>query len=241
LPDRALTALSDRWTSLWITLLAETPVPTGTPTVLIPHGHYCDWFIGHQVPDVVPGRLLCFGLLRRYKGVEVLLDAFHSMTGAEVTLHVVGQPRDDSIRQEVVAAAATDPRITGRLEYVTDAELAAAIGAADLVVLPYHEMHSSGALLLALSLGRRALVPNTPATRALADEVGPGWVVTYDGTLTAAVLAEALARPRPAGRPDLSARAWGPTAQAHLTAFRAARDAVGPHPWRARLMGFSGR
>ena len=39
------------------------------------HGHYRDWFARYDQPAAVPGRLSYFGLIRRYKGVDVLLQA----------------------------------------------------------------------------------------------------------------------------------------------------------------------
>ena len=44
-------------------------------TTTILHGHYREWYGPSNAPSV-PGRLLCFGLLRPYKGVESLLAAF---------------------------------------------------------------------------------------------------------------------------------------------------------------------
>ena len=61
----------------------------------------------------------------------------------------------------VEAHCARDPRITAVLRYVTDAELVDEVGRAELVILPYHEMHNSGAILVAMSLGRPVLAPRT--------------------------------------------------------------------------------
>ena len=67
------------------------------------------------------------------------------------------------------------------------------VSESELVVLPYHQMHNSGSVLAALSLDRSVLVPDSEFNRSLAEEVGPGWVVTYDGDLTAESI---LQRPR---------------------------------------------
>ncbi len=70
------------------------------------------------------------------------------------------------------------------------------------MVLPYREMHNSGAALTALSLNRPVLVPDNEVNRELAEEVGPGWVFRYDGELTGRHLLDALAahRARPPAR-----------------------------------------
>ena len=85
------------------------------------------------------------------------------------------------------------------------------VGAAELVVLPYREMHNSGVLLVTLSLDRPVLVPSTPSNLALAEEVGPDWIYLYDGELSSAILQATLERMRAAGprpRPRLDDRDW---------------------------------
>ena len=206
----------ERRVDLVIRLSPVGPVPPCS-TDVIRHGHYRHLLGSHPRPPSEPGRLLHFGILRPYKGVGALLDAFGGTVGpagpdaggrADVTLRVVGHPHPG--QDEVVrAACARDRRITATLRHVDDAELVAEISAAQLVVLPYlGEMHNSGALLAALSLDRPVLVPRSATNTALAEEVGPGWVHQYDGPMTARVLSEALAATAspPGAPPRLLAR-----------------------------------
>jgi beta-1,4-mannosyltransferase len=74
------------------------------------------------------------------------------------------------------------PRVRLTLRHADDDELVEAVGEAQVVVLPYRQMHNSGALLLALSLDRRVLVPSGPVTDELAARVGEHWVCTADLT-----------------------------------------------------------
>ena len=90
-------------------------------------------------------------------------------------------------------------------------------------MLPYREMHNSGSVLAALSLDRPVLVPANHVNDLLAREVGPGWVLTYDGALAAEDIEAALARlaERPVeGSPDLTGRDWSKAGADHLAAFR---------------------
>jgi beta-1,4-mannosyltransferase len=80
-------------------------------------------------------------------------------------------------------------------------------------------MHNSGALILALSLRRPALVPRTPTTEALSAEVGEGWIHLYDGDLNAADLAIALHAQAPTTPPDLTARDWFAIGEQHVRAY----------------------
>jgi beta-1,4-mannosyltransferase len=224
-----LLRLAERSTTLWIRLNDTTPAPAGARSVTIPHGHYRDWFARFPEPAPRPGHLAFVGLVRRYKGVTGLLEAFAETAAQEPdwTLRVAGRPSTDELADELRTAAAADPRVSLALQFLSDAELVQEMGAAELVVLPYREMHNSGGALAALSLDRPVLVPDNEVNRLLAEEVGPGWVFRYDGTLTGPDLVTALAARRSsaaADRPDLSAREWAAAGRAHLEAYRAARS-----------------
>ena len=202
---------------------------TDPATDIILHGHYRDWFAERKVPSSVSGRLLCFGLIRPYKGVETLIEAFHKLPDGSATLRIVGRPVGPAMRQVVEDACAADARTSARLEYVGDEVLAKEIGEAQCVVLPYRDMQNSGALLLALSLARPVLVPRSDANVALATEVGDEWVRLYDGALSADILAEALhvlGEPRRQPVPDLSRRDWPRLGMQHHATYVAALGAA---------------
>ncbi len=137
-------------------------------------------------------------------------------------MRILGSPNSVELRQSIEAAERADRRISAVLQYVDDEALVRDIGEAELVVLPYTELHNSGAVLLALSLDRPVLVPETATTTALATEVGPGWVLTYRGELDAQTLRDGLERCRSGGRiarPDLSARDWPALGRQHRAAY----------------------
>jgi beta-1,4-mannosyltransferase len=222
--ERLLLRWCVRRTTLWIKLNDATPLPRPGPSAVVPHGHYVDWFARHPVPPAEGHRILNFGLIRPYKGIEAMLAAFEALPDPKARLRVVGRPIAPGLGDPVLAACARDERIGARLEYVDDPELVAELGAAELVVLPYQQMHNSGAVLLALSLARPVLVPDAPVTRALAAEVGEDWVRTFGGELDAAELAAALdwAGRQRAGAPDLGRRDWPAVAAGHLVAYESA-------------------
>lgn len=211
----------DRMTRRWIRINAVTPPrPPFTDTIL--HGHYSDWFAGFAQPPSQRGRLLHFGLIRPYKGVETLIDVVRAMPDPTLQLRICGNPATPDMRATVQAACAADPRISAHLAYVDDEELAREVGLSELVVLPYRQMHNSGTLLLALSLHRPVLAPWSESNAAVAEEVGPGWVHLYRGELDAQVLADALARLRDTARgaaPDLSRRDWSKIGLQHYRTY----------------------
>jgi glycosyltransferase involved in cell wall biosynthesis len=120
--------------------------------------------------------VLCFGLLRPYKGVDVLLDAWRrARLPAGARLWIAGMPRMDVAALRAAAA----PSVRFALRFISGAELAGAFRAADLVVLPYREIDQSGVLFTALAFGRPLLLtavggfPEIAATGA-AELVAPG-------------------------------------------------------------------
>jgi glycosyltransferase involved in cell wall biosynthesis len=224
--ERWILGLIERWTDLRIVLNRTTPVPDGSESALIPHGHYRDWFEEYPHPEAVEGRLGYAGLIRRYKGVEELIASFRETSDPSISLTVAGKPSSADLRHAVEEAAREDHRIDAVLHFLDDAELVGVLSSSQLVVLPYLFMHNSGGVLAALSVDRPVLVPDNEVNRDLSAEVGAGWVQTFTPPLSKTHLESALRKivstPR-AARPDLRARDWSHVGAAHLDAFRRAR------------------
>jgi glycosyltransferase involved in cell wall biosynthesis len=96
--------------------------------------------------------VLCFGLMRPYKGIDVLLEAWREIEDAE--LWIAGMPRMDI--SALRAGAPPSVRFVPR--FITDSELPAYFQRADLVVLPYREIDQSGVLFTALAFGKPLLL-----------------------------------------------------------------------------------
>ncbi len=224
--ERWILGLLERWTDLRIVLNSTTPVPEGSAWALIPHGHYRDWFEQYPHAEAVEGRLGYAGLIRRYKGVEELIAAFQETSDPSISLTVAGKPSSSDLRDAVDAASQEDRRIRTILHFLDDAELVEVLSSSQVVVLPYLFMHNSGGVLAALSVDRPVLVPDNEVNRALAAEVGEGWVLTFAPPLASSHLESAIravaSAPR-LDRPDLSAREWSYAGPAHRDAFRRAR------------------
>lgn len=223
--ERRLLQAIERRADVRIVLNAKTDTQ-GAPGVLIPHGHYRDWFADVETVPAVPDTLAFVGLVRRYKGVEQLLETFSATAGShpELRLRVCGNPTSDEIADVVGELAARDPRIELDLRFLSEEDFARSIMEARGLVLPYRFMHNSGAVLAALSLQRPVLVPDNDVNRALAEEVGPGWVHLFRGDLQPQDLLsfhESL-KQLVESPPRLGGRDWTHTAEAHETAYRQA-------------------
>ncbi|RIJ55722.1 glycosyl transferase, partial [Clavibacter lycopersici] len=222
--ERAILRLMERRTTLWIHLNEDTPQRRDRLHETIVHGHYRDWYARHPQPDPVHGRLGYFGLIRRYKGVDRLLRAFRGMP-EDASLRAGGRPSSAELASSLEDLAAGDDRIALDLRFLDDAEVVDIVRSAELVVLPYREMHNSGGALTTLSLDRPVLLPQNHVNQRLAEETGPGWVHQYAGELTAEAIQAALAavRAMPASaRPDLSRREWPEVGERHVAAYRRA-------------------
>jgi glycosyltransferase involved in cell wall biosynthesis len=124
----------------------------------IPHGSF-DYLTRLPEEKPLPPELegaegpviLSFGLLRPYKGLENLLEAFSEVPGAE--LWIVGNPRM-SIEPLRELAALSGARVRFVTRFVEDAEIPAIFRAADVVVLPYLDAEHSGVLYTGLAFGK---------------------------------------------------------------------------------------
>ncbi|QUD87916.1 glycosyltransferase [Phenylobacterium montanum] len=102
-----------------------------------------------------PGRfrVLLWGAVKRYKGVEDLVEAVIRARKIvpEIELHIVGKPfYDISETIQKVKDQGQEDHITFDLEFKTEEALDAEIRACDLMALPYHEIDASGAFSTSL-------------------------------------------------------------------------------------------
>ncbi len=122
---------------------------------VIPHGVFTHLA---EAPPQLPAFqtdkpvVLCFGLMRPYKGIDVLLQAWRGIEDAE--LWIVGMPRMDISQLRAIAPA--NVRFVTR--FIADAELPSYFQRADVVVLPYREIDQSGVLFTALAFGKPLLL-----------------------------------------------------------------------------------
>lgn len=119
---------------------------------------------------------LFLGAIRPYKGIDHLIATFRRLP-EDARLVIAGKPWRDTFVAELRTAVGDDRRIALRPHFVPDDELQRYFNAADVVVLPYAKVLSSGSALLALSFGRAIVAPRTGC---LAEDVTPDVGVLYD-------------------------------------------------------------
>jgi len=214
----AIVALSEYGASL---LREEGKVPAERVHV-IPHGAF-DHLARMPEEAPLPKELaategpvvLCFGLIRPYKGIDVLIDAFREIEGAE--LWIVGRPLGMATGDLRERAAGSHSPIRFVERFVDDSELPSYFRRADVVALPYRDAEQSGVLYTALAFGKPVVMTNVGGFPEVA-ATGAGTIVPpNDPRALGAALAELL------GDAGMRAR----------LAEASAAAAAGPYSWDA--------
>jgi glycosyltransferase involved in cell wall biosynthesis len=172
-----------------------------------------------ELPQTDLPVVLCFGLIRPYKGLELLLEAWEGITGAE--LWVVGRPMMPIDR--TIASAPPGVRFVPR--FVSDAEQAAIYQRADIAVLPYERgdrFGFSGVLATALGAGKAIVLADVGGLAEVAELGAARLVAAGQSAPLRSALTELIASPE--DRAALSAAAL--TAAAEVYSWEAAAKAT---------------
>jgi len=160
-----------------------------------------------ELPDTDLPVVLCFGLIRPYKGIDQLLRAWRGITGAQ--LWIVGRPMMDL----APLAGLAPPGVQFLPRFVTASEQAALYDRADIAVLPYERSERfgfSGVLATALGAGKAIILSDVGG---LAEVAGPDpadpavWLVPPgDEEALHAALSELISAPAVRARLAAAAR-----------------------------------
>lgn len=139
-------------------LLALSP---SKPHIILPHplsdqfGQPLDIQASRRELGLDPDRktLLFFGLIRDYKGLDILLDAFNLLDDG-FQLVIAGEPYGSFEKYAAqIEASPAKEHIHVFPDFISDAEVGKYFSAADLVVLPYRSATQSGVSPVAVNFG----------------------------------------------------------------------------------------
>jgi beta-1,4-mannosyltransferase len=181
----------------------------GVPTVVVPHGHYRDYYTAPPKAAILRRELkldhrpalLCFGLIRPYKNLPGIIRAWRKLPEPRPQLVIAGRPIDSEIAEVIKKEAGDSKDVHLLLRFIHEDEVPTIFAIADVVLMPYmaRSALNSGVAHLAFSLNRPAVLNDTPANRDLRDVFGGEWVWLCDGTpedaLRTALVAGATTRP----------------------------------------------
>ncbi len=153
----------------------------GAPYRRVPHPFYAQFDRGRFTRATARARLgleadgevvLFFGYVRRYKGLDTLLEAWPAVRARRpaATLVVAGDFYEDPAPYRALATKAGDS-VRLREGYQSDEDVEALFRAADVVVLPYRSATQSGVTHVAYALGVPVI---TTDVGGLAETVRPG-------------------------------------------------------------------
>jgi glycosyltransferase involved in cell wall biosynthesis len=155
--------------------------PSPSKVTCIPHGHYIGWY-----PNTVPREqareqldlpqdalvYAFLGQIRTYKNVPLLIDSFRQIRERAAHLLIAGHTTDTSLRQTIQRQVQNIRNVSFYDDYVPDEEIQLYLKAADVVVLPYRDILTSGAAILAMSFGLPIIAPDTGGLPGLVGEDG---------------------------------------------------------------------
>lgn len=153
------------------------------PYTVIPHPLYTHF--GQKLPrkdalealGLDPGKktLLFFGLIRHYKGLDILLDAF-GMLDDSYQLIIAGEPYGsfEPYEKQIKELGKAKDRIVTDLKYIRDSQVKKYFSGADLCVLPYRSATQSGVSAVSFHFEVPMLVTDTGGLKEMIADTGTG-------------------------------------------------------------------
>ncbi|MBT2134256.1 glycosyltransferase [Croceibacterium sp. LX-88] len=167
------------------------------PICVIPHPIFTDFpEAQHTLPRRGRLELLCFGLVRHYKGVDIALRALAHPGLEGVHLTVAGEIWEG---EKDIRALAQSRALDGRVElvsrYVSDVEAAEYFVRCDAVLAPYRSVSGSGVLAVAQHYRRPVIAADLPGFSGLIEHGKNGWLFpTEDEAALARLLRDRVSR-----------------------------------------------
>ena len=132
-----------------------------------------------------PGKknLLFFGLIREYKGLDILLEAFKLLPD-DYQLIIAGEPYGSFDKYKKIIRSmpeSAQERISMDLKYIKDSEVTDYFSAADLAVLPYRSATQSGISSVSYHFEVPMIVTDVGGLKETIGDRGTG-IVASEGT-----------------------------------------------------------
>lgn len=148
---------------------------------VIPHGNYIDYYenkidrVEARTALNIPHSSLVFlflGRIEGYKGVVEMIDAFKQLHHKEAQLVIAGKPETEQLEELLKQKIAGDDNIQLISGFVPDDQIQVYMNACDVVMFPYLDILTSGAVLLAMSFSRVCIAPRKSCFTEVLDDSG---------------------------------------------------------------------
>lgn len=207
----------------------------GATRPLIPYTHppfVFDLPPGTRPPG--PPRLLFFGRLLQYKGLDLLARAIHLLPpSTEVVIRVVGRGPDSPYLEALRACRG----VTVENHWVPETEIGALLGWADALILPYREASQSGVAAAAVAAGRTVIATRVGGLREQLSGTPQVVLCEPEPASLARAIGHWLEAPLRTWQPTDAPTLWRQAASALLSAMDAAFSPSPPRPPTAALDG----
>ena len=131
-----------------------------------------------------------------YKQVEWFVEAFRAAELEDAALVVAGLVMHEPAARAVREAAARDARVKPVLEFIPDDRVSELFAASDAAICPRQDGGTSGALMLALSMGVPGIVAAVPSYEEITAGEAAAWLYTpHDLHSVSAALERAASDP----------------------------------------------
>ncbi len=122
-----------------------------------------------NVNDIV---FIYFGQVRPYKGIPELIETFKRLKDERCKLLIIGKPLNDEIAESIKNSCVKNGNIITILTFVPDDDIQIYMNAADVVVLPFKDILTSGSAILSMSFGKPIIIPISGCMSDTLDEKG---------------------------------------------------------------------
>jgi glycosyltransferase involved in cell wall biosynthesis len=158
----------DRQTAAAVEELYEVPKER---IIVCPHGTYRGYYpdtvksvearkkLGIREDEFV---FLFLGLIRKYKGLENLLEIFGRLSEKyrNIRLIIAGRVFEDELADKIREEVLLNRQLSFVPRFIPDEEIQNFFAASQITVLPFSKISTSGSAILSLSFGKPVIVPN---------------------------------------------------------------------------------
>lgn len=148
---------------------------------VIPHGNYLNVYSNSLSQNEARSLLnvsstammfLFLGNIRPYKGVTELIESFRKIDKHDIKLVIAGRLDDHELAGRINGTINGTGNIKLISTFISDDDIQLYMNAADIVVLPYRNILTSGAVMLAMSFGKAIIAPKIGCLRDTLDNSG---------------------------------------------------------------------
>jgi glycosyltransferase involved in cell wall biosynthesis len=183
---------------------------------VIPHG-VLDYYrsLGHDTENrsaATSTTILFFGNIKPYKGLDILLRAFHALplsTRKSSRLVIAGRPHCDMrALRKLSQDLGIDSQVTWKLGFMEEPDVSDLFRSATVVALPYREIDQSGVLMTAIAFETPVVASRLEGFQETIKDGAHGYLVPPGEVLSlATALDRILTNPDQAGRMRQALRA----------------------------------